>query len=127
MVEPIESTQAQKEHRREDERPEEFHVVLPIRDDHRHCPPFGPLPSNIVTAIVLSFVGRKAEACTLLQRLSHTGRAYCERGDGLKGFVLPNLPHFQHLSLRARDIVRGLEGERFEGKERGKSRVYHES
>ena len=127
MVEPIESTQAQKEHSRENERPEEFHIVLPIKEEHRHCTPFDPLPSNIVTAIVLSFVGRKAEICTLLQHLSHTGRAYCDRGDGLKGFVLPNLPHFQYLNLRARDIVRNLEGERFDGKQQGKWRVNHES
>ena len=108
MTEQVaESTLAQKVFNRDEERPEEFQVIVPIRDEYRHDPAFeDALDSNLVSALVLSFVGRKAEVCQLMQVLSHTGRAFCIRGDGWKGFVLPNLPHFQFLNLRARQIVR---------------------
>ena len=40
-----------------------FHVLVPLKGS-RHCQPFKKVfPSNRVTAIIFSFIGRKAEVC----------------------------------------------------------------
>ena len=99
---------------------EKFHTICEIQGSKRFITPLGPeFESNICSAIVLAFYGRKAEVCTLLQNLSHSTRAYCARGNGLKGFVVANPPHFEHLNKESREIARKFEEERIEGKKIG--------
>ena len=43
---------------------ETWHTLVPIKETMKHKLPFKKkLPSNIATATLLSFVGRKAEVC----------------------------------------------------------------
>ena len=50
---------------------------VPIKDELRHAKPFdNALPSNIINAVILSFVGRKSVVYYLLQILCNKSRAY---------------------------------------------------
>ena len=41
-----------------------FHTIVPIKDGIKHCSPFDiKLPSKLITALLLSYVGTKAEVC----------------------------------------------------------------
>ena len=51
---------------------------VPINDKYKHGKPFDAfLPSNIINAMILSFVGRKSVVYYLMQIICHKGRAYC--------------------------------------------------
>ena len=54
------------------------------------------MPSLNVTAVILSYVGKRGAVIELLRVLSHGGRAYCvqQRGDALKRFV-QETPEYQ--------------------------------
>ena len=52
-------------------------LLLPLKEQFRHMQPFDTqLPSNIITAVILSYVGRKKTVYHLMQILNHKGRAY---------------------------------------------------
>ena len=93
----VETNKAQTAH-------ETFDIVLPIKESKKHSQPFKKkLPSNMVTAIVLSYLSSRDNVCFLMQVLSNESRAYLvQQYPVLKGFLVSNLAEFDYLSKRAR-------------------------
>ena len=65
-------------------------ILVPIKTNQAQNHPFNQLPSLLVTANVLSFVGKLDAVFELLQRINHSSRFYGfkQKSDALKGFVL---------------------------------------
>ena len=61
---------------------------LALLADYRNKLPFTRLSSRHATAVIMSFFGDKSEVSKLLQRLSHTTRAFFVNAKQLKGFLL---------------------------------------
>ena len=79
---------------------------MSIRENLLHRYPFATLKSLYVTALILSYTGKKRIVIQLLQVLSHKGRAYCVQqiNDALKGFVIAS-PSYS-LSWDVRSFVK---------------------
>ena len=59
----------------------------------RHRAPFAKTVGGLhATAVMLSFYGARHEVCHLLQRLSHTTRAFVVEQKGIPGFVVYHPP-----------------------------------
>ena len=98
--------------------PNTFCLKVPIRDNYRFTPvldhlkynqPIAGLPSRKVTAVMLSYVGRRDEVCQMLQVLSHTSRAYCIQNAGLKAYLVGYPDYFVNLSEESRRMYLELE------------------
>ena len=78
------------------------------------------MPSSEVAAVFLSFVGKRARVCQLLQHLNQEGRAYCVQNDGLwKDILVPNPPnptYFKHMNDQAKQVIYRRRQEEFECK-----------
>ena len=98
----------------------EFNIKVPINDEKRTKSPFhSKMPSDHVVAVFLSFVGRRARVCQLLQHMSKGGRAYCVENDGFKDILVPNLPnpiYLKHMNEQARQVIYRHRQEQFERK-----------
>ena len=95
---------------------QEVCTAVAIKDVMRRSQPFDKLPSKNITAIILSYSGRRDEVCQLLQKLNHAARAYCIQQNGLKGFLVGYPSYFKHLSPEARTYIVKIEKDRFCGK-----------
>ena len=62
---------------------------MPIRNHLLKHVPFGKLYARPVAASVLGFYGDSYEVFFLLQKTSHSTRAYYFNAGGLKGFLVP--------------------------------------
>ena len=62
-------------------------VMVPFKDSLKKLLPFGNLKSRHAIAVVLSYLGTTLEVYPLLQKISHTTRAYIFNEKGLKGFL----------------------------------------
>ena len=93
-----------------------FDVQLPLKAQLRGRQPFdNVLPSTIITAIIFSFFGRKADVCQMLQILNHRGRSYCVAQEGMPGFLVDYSALFANLSPRANRIYGELRRQRIAG------------
>ena len=63
-------------------------MKVAIRDDLRKKHPFPALPSLLIAATVLSYVGYDEDVCSMLQQISQASRAYIVEREGLPGFLL---------------------------------------
>ena len=61
--------------------------MVPFKDSLKKRLPFGNLKSRHAIAVVLSYLGTTLEVYPLLQKISHTTRAYIFNEKGLKGFL----------------------------------------
>ena len=61
--------------------------MVPFKDSLKKRLPFGNLKSRHSIAVVLSYLGTTLEVYPLLQKISHTTRAYIFNEKGLKGFL----------------------------------------
>ena len=70
------------------ETPWELNVL--IKDDFGV--PFPCLPSNLATAVILSYLAYENEVCLTLMRVNQTCRAYIVKQKGVPGFLIKTPP-----------------------------------
>ena len=93
-----------------------FHILVDLKPEFEAGNAFDPkIPSKMVTATILQFIGTKYDVYPLMQELCHQSRAYCVKQHYiLKGALLEGF--FKHLSKEARTVVLDLQKERLAGK-----------
>ena len=62
-------------------------IKVDIRNELKRSLPIKDLGSRLGTAEIFSFVGHAEEILSILMNLNHTGRAYVQNTNCLKGFV----------------------------------------
>ena len=62
-------------------------LAVPIKEEFLKCLPF-PLRTRIGLATVFSYYGHSGKVENLMQKASHTTRAYYVNANRLKGFVV---------------------------------------
>ena len=72
-------------------------IKVPTKPELKNKLPFKPIASRIANAIILSYIDYRSQACQLLQKLNHTGRAYIISQDGLRGFLVEDFFIVAHL------------------------------
>ena len=65
------------------------------------------IPSRLVHSVIFSFLGYKNRVCRILQLISHKGRTFIIKADGLPGFLVAR--SLKSLSQAGRQVTNEFE------------------
>ena len=94
---------------------ENFNIIVKIKDNLQKRPFIPGLQSINITAIILSYYGRKYTSCRLFQLLTHSSRAFIVSQKGLPGFLVHGQFDLIEEIEKAREMIKVI-NDRLKGK-----------